>query len=579
MKLSAFAPQSLGEVGSIFKPIVLISLVLFSLFFILKSPASAQTPAQPQVQPVNSYAAPNTNPDVPNNLHNWTQNVMIEVIAAMTCQLAGVDPTNPSAKCLGVDQKTNKIGFVENGGGAVAVMGNLITMTFTMPIHTGDYVNYLSDNFGLSKTAYAADVNPCSSDPQGIGYCGLKKLNLIGVWSVFRNIVYLIFILVFVIIGIAIMLRVKIDPRTVMTIQNQIPKIIIGLLLVTFSFAIAGFLIDAMYVAIYLFFNVFSETAKAIPNTDLNSLNPIFLQGNTPFAAFDAMAKGATGGGGGFDAILGVANPLGDMLRSIIGIGGPLGGVLDNSPVNLLIHSLSVMAGVMIGFQAAQAAGLPVIGALIPGPLAGAGAFAATEILLRELLPNTIIFLIIFIAVFAALIRLWFTLITAYVMVLVDIIFAPLWIIGGLMPGGNSSQNVGFSAWLRDMVANLSAFPVTIAMFMIGKILSNAVGATPTGGQFVPPLVGNPAVSGAIGSLITVGIILSTPSVVNMTKAAFKAPKIDLAPIGKYLGAGTNVLTAPITQTTQVFKQAAVFQTGEWLRHRIFGGGGTTPGR
>jgi hypothetical protein len=535
-----------------------ITLFIACLLFTATSAHAQFEQAQPQ--PINSYAAPNTNPDVPNNLHNWSQNVMIEVISAMTCQLTGLDLSSSNAKCLGVDQKTGRIGFVENGGGAVAAVGSLITVLYTPPMHTGDYVNYLSQNFGVSKPTYAAPVNnPCSNDPGGIGYCGLKQLNLIGAWSVFRNIVYLIFILVFVVIGIAIMLRVKIDPRTVMTIQNQIPKIIIGILMVTFSFAIAGFLIDIMYVTIYLFFNVFSEAAKSIPGANLNTLNPIFLQGSTPFAAFDAMAKNGASGGGGFNAIAGVANPLGDMFRSIIGIGGPLGGVLDNSPVNLLIHSLSIMAGVMIGFAATSAAadGAGLLG-WIPGPaavagtLVGGGAIVSIEILLRELIPNTIIFLIIFIAVFAAMIRLWFALITAYVMVLVDVIFAPLWIVGGLMPGGNTSQNIGFGAWVRDIVANLSAFPVTIAMFLIGKMLSTAVGATPTGGQFVPPLVGDPGVAGAIGSLITIGVILSTPHVVSMTKAAFKAPKIDLAPIGKYLGVGAGVPTRTVSTTAGI---------------------------
>ena len=54
-----------------------------------------------------------------------------------------------------------------------------------------------------------------------------------------------------------------------MTIQNQIPKIIISLILVTFSFAIAGFLIDLMWVSIYVVINLMSQadpniTASAV---------------------------------------------------------------------------------------------------------------------------------------------------------------------------------------------------------------------------------------------------------------------------------------------------------------------------
>jgi hypothetical protein len=150
------------------------------------------------IRPVFAQVAPNTNPDVPNNLHTYTQNAMIEVMAAMTCQLAGVDPINPNQKCLGVDQKTGKIGFVEKGGGAIGVMGNMIAMLYTPPLHTGDYFAYLGQNFGLAKPAYAANV------------AGFESLNpLMPLWSAFRNIVYLFFVIVFIIIGLAVMLRIK----------------------------------------------------------------------------------------------------------------------------------------------------------------------------------------------------------------------------------------------------------------------------------------------------------------------------------------------------------------------------------
>src|SRR5258708_4115893 len=121
-------------------------LLIFLLgFFVFKNVAFAQTPLA------------NTNPDVPNNLHTWTQNVMIEVASSLTCLIAGVDPINPSHQCLGIDSKTHKIGYVQSGGGAIGAMGILIAMTFTPPAHTNDYIRYLSSNFGITKPAYAAN--------------------------------------------------------------------------------------------------------------------------------------------------------------------------------------------------------------------------------------------------------------------------------------------------------------------------------------------------------------------------------------------------------------------------------------
>ena len=60
----------------------------------------------------------------------------------------------------------------------------------------------------------------------------------------FRNFAYVLITLLFIIMGLMIMFRVKIDPRTVVSFQSALPKIIMALILVTFSYAIVGLLID-----------------------------------------------------------------------------------------------------------------------------------------------------------------------------------------------------------------------------------------------------------------------------------------------------------------------------------------------
>ena len=71
--------------------------------------------------------------------------------------------------------------------------------------------------------------------------------------------------------------------------------------------------------------------------------------------------------------------------------------------------------------------------------------------------------------------------------------------------------------------------------------------------NFVPPLIGNPGDPSLIGSLIGLGIILMTPNVVNMLKTALKAPKIDTGGVGRAVGAGVGVLTAPVRPVAQGF--------------------------
>ena len=514
--------------------VIFLSLVFSFLFLV--SPARAQTVSQ------NQFQTPNTNANVPNNLHTWTQNVMIEVMSAMTCQLVGVDPINANGECLGIDSKTGKIGFVKDGGGAVGVMGGLIAATFNPPTHSGDYFRYLSQHFGITKPTYA--IGPKS---------GFESLNpIMPIWTVFRNIAYLVFVIVFVLIGLAIMLRVKIDPRTVMTIENQIPKMIIGLILVTFSFAIAGFLIDFMWVLSYFAIGVLSsiggsftwainpdfykENPLSVANSITNSGGLVGMSNNIAFSInglIGQILKLDQSPTRSFDIFSGAGN-----IFNLVGIGDQK----NFSVSDLLVDVISAVSALGVGAKVSQIATVEILGNNISGAPAGIGAgalaYVGMEGLLRFLLPYSIAFLVVFIAMIFALFRLWFQLIMAYIMILLAIVFAPFWIIAGLLPG----SSIGFGAWLRDIGSNLIAFPATIVMFLLAKVFIEAFGTTQTTGQFVPPLIGNPGGTNIIGSLIGIGFILLTPSIVDMAKAALKAPKIDISAIGQAASAGGAVV-------------------------------------
>ncbi|HEX8965200.1 MAG TPA: hypothetical protein VF820_02070, partial [Patescibacteria group bacterium] len=209
----------------------------------------------------------NVDPVVANTGHNKTQIALIDILSGFTCQLAGFDPATPDHKCLELNMKTGVIGYAtSHSDGLLGILASAATTMYTtMPAHTSDYIAYVKSNFGIVKPSYAQSA--------GQGYQGLNPM--VGIWVAIRNVAYLFIVLIFIFIGFAIMLRVKIDPRTVMTIENQIPKIIVGLILITFSFAIAGFLIDLMYVLIFLLFQIYSS----IPNIN-NNLTPAVLQAN-----------------------------------------------------------------------------------------------------------------------------------------------------------------------------------------------------------------------------------------------------------------------------------------------------------
>jgi hypothetical protein len=121
----------------------------------------------------------------------------------------------------------------------------------------------------------------------------------------------------------------------------------------------------------------------------------------------------------------------------------------------------------------------------------------------------------------------------AYVQILLSVVLAPFWIIGGIVPG----SPISIGGWFKNIGANLLAFPIVLAMFMLARIFIDTFGEHQASGQFIPPLIGNPGTTGVIGSIIGLGIILMTPNVVTMLKVALKAPKMDTG-IGKGIGVG-----------------------------------------
>ena len=121
----------------------------------------------------------------------------------------------------------------------------MTTMYAYKPAHVGTYLADLGQRAKIVPPAYA----------QGLGFSALTPV--LDIWKASRNFAYLGFTLMFIITGILIMIRQKIDPQTVISLQQALPRLVITLLLITFSYAIAGFVIDIMYILINLSIQLF----------------------------------------------------------------------------------------------------------------------------------------------------------------------------------------------------------------------------------------------------------------------------------------------------------------------------------
>src|SRR3990167_11023854 len=117
-------------------------------------------------------------------------------------------------------------------------------MTDSMVInHPASGVEYIASklhDMGIVPEAYAQG--------EGFGFATLKPIE--SLWAASRNAAYALMTVAIVILAFLVMFRAKISPQASVTIQSAIPRVIVGLLLITFSFAIAGFVIDLAYVVI-----------------------------------------------------------------------------------------------------------------------------------------------------------------------------------------------------------------------------------------------------------------------------------------------------------------------------------------
>ena len=133
--------------------------------------------------------------------------------------------------------------FGFNGGGAVGLVGVALKSVYDAPSP-------------VNNSLYLASINPFTKPVYAAGAGASSLIFILELWQLCRNIAYVGMILVTVIFGVMIMLRRRIDPRTVITVQLALPRIVISLILVTFSYPIAGLIIDISFVAKALILNV-----------------------------------------------------------------------------------------------------------------------------------------------------------------------------------------------------------------------------------------------------------------------------------------------------------------------------------
>ncbi len=149
------------------------------------------------------------------------------------------------------------------GSGLIGTVNSSIVAMYDSPINSQVYLADLLQNAKIIPEAQA----------QGLGFASLDPI--LETWKQFRNIAYLFFVVIFLVIGFMIMFRAKIG-QVAITVQQAIPNIIVALLAVTFSYAIAGFMIDIMYLLLYLLTSLFDGQQDLISGSIFTLVGSMF---------------------------------------------------------------------------------------------------------------------------------------------------------------------------------------------------------------------------------------------------------------------------------------------------------------
>ncbi|HSX48977.1 MAG TPA: hypothetical protein VLE44_01845 [Candidatus Saccharimonadales bacterium] len=365
------------------------------------------------------------------------------------------------------------------------------------------YVKDLGRKFSIIPEAKAQST--------GFGFSGALGVvpDIQKVWGIVRNLSYVIFVFIIMVFAFMIMFRVKISPQVVVSVQSALPKIAIALVLVTFSYAIAGFLIDLMYVVIGILSLIFSQ-----------------------FTVFGVSFAGVAG--------IGVTNPVAGYFTLLTQ--GPTWGVAKTGVFGLMVMYFVnyFLAWVFI-----------VIGGIGSGLLGAGGFVGGSVVAVFTLIIGFVGLIIVFILSIINFFKIIILLVKSFASIILLTIFAPLQLTLGIVVPG-----LGFGSWVRSFVAKLAVFPAVGALLIIAlwflQIAWDTVPNSPTflgGGatnfpQGWPPLLGgSPQLVALAFLLASIAVFIMIPKAGDAVDAFISGKQFAF---GTAIGQGVSIVTAPI---------------------------------
>lgn len=350
-----------------------------------------------------------------------------------------------------------------------------------------EYNKVVGNNYAFAQTP-----NQSSFYSPGSGFSLLQPVA--GFWAISRNVAYVFFIVIIMIIGVLIVLRRNVDGQTPITLFNAIPNLILSLVLITFSYPICAIFVDIIPVG-------------------TNLVQSILL---------------ASPGAPGYNTIWN--DPQSNPSRNVLQPDDPEMGVWQ------------VFNTAKIQLCAPNQTGQCNLSVLIPENLGvGNPAASIVSVILQGVegvgLLNSLVNIVIGFATFSASIKLFMTLIKSYVTLTLSPIVAPWYFFIAALPSNTTATIWDF------LKVNLSASLTFVSVYavLLFIIVFYTIDAT-SSLSWTPPLIGydsNFAVNtGLVKAVVCFGLFLVTPTIPEFIDKLIGVP--DSSVFGQALGSSLS---------------------------------------
>lgn len=318
-----------------------------------------------------------------------------------------------------------------------AISGTESYLFINNPVSITQYSRYYAQAHGFIRSADAQTT--------GTGFTALSPV--IPLWEVFRNVAYLVLVIMVVIIGFVIIFGGKYGQSEVSLISS-LPKIVIAVIVITFSYPIAGFVVDISNLGTNVIAGIlgprFVQAGAYFPGQYPVSC---LLNNTTPIS----IATGATQNPGVDQCPYQEPTPPGNkqstgdfnvfrMIAPIASYGQWGGGSTPQETIANLIDR--------------------------PTNIGLLDAFLYGVNILQNQAEWAIDFIINVVVLFISL-RVFVLILTSFIRIVIGAMLGPLMLIGYPLSGASSLMN-----WLRSLLSPAIVFPAVFAMLFVAAILA-----------------------------------------------------------------------------------------------------------